>query len=80
MENDELCFFGDERAGSEPLRKLYDRGLAGVGAVATQLQAKYYEYMRSYSPIDNVREGVVYPKTLIVSGLNVRASPWSARR
>lgn len=43
-------------------------------------EEKYYEYMRSYSPIDNVREGVVYPKTLIVSGLNVRASPWSARR
>jgi hypothetical protein len=25
-------------------------------------EAKYYEYMRSYSPIDNVREGVPYPK------------------
>ena len=33
-------------------------------------EAKYYEYMRSYSPIDNVREDVPYPKMLIVSGLN----------
>jgi len=33
-------------------------------------EEKYYEYMMSYSPIDNVREGVAYPKMLIVSGLN----------
>ena len=33
-------------------------------------EAKYYEYMRSYSPIDNVRDDVPYPKMLIVSGLN----------
>ena len=31
---------------------------------------KYYEYMRSYSPIDNVQQGVDYPSMLIVSGLN----------
>ena len=33
-------------------------------------EAKYHDYMMSYSPIDNVREGVPYPKMLIVSGLN----------
>ena len=33
-------------------------------------EERYYEYMRSYSPIDNVQEGVAYPSTLIVSGLN----------
>eukprot|EP00908_Phaeocystis_cordata_P019019 Transcript_30514.p1 GENE.Transcript_30514~~Transcript_30514.p1 ORF type:complete len:475 (+),score=229.44 Transcript_30514:1971-3395(+) len=33
-------------------------------------EAKYYEYMRSYSPIDTVVQGATYPKMLIVSGLN----------
>ena len=33
-------------------------------------EAKYHQYMMEYSPIDNVREGVTYPSTLIVSGLN----------
>ena len=33
-------------------------------------EAKYHEYMMSYSPIDNVRQGATYPKMLIVSGLN----------
>lgn len=32
--------------------------------------AKYFDYMLSYSPIDNVRPGVTYPKMLLVSGLN----------
>ena len=33
-------------------------------------EEKYYEYMRSYSPIDQVVDGVKYPAMLIVSGLN----------
>merc|ERR1711918_60196 len=33
-------------------------------------EEKYYDYMISYSPITNVRSGVRYPPTLIVSGLN----------
>ena len=33
-------------------------------------EQKYYDYMRSYSPIDSVEEGMKYPSTLIVSGLN----------
>lgn len=33
-------------------------------------EAAYFDYMMSYSPINNVREGVAYPPTLIVSGLN----------
>ncbi len=31
---------------------------------------KYFDYMMSYSPINNVREGATYPAMLIVSGLN----------
>ena len=31
---------------------------------------QYYDYMRSYSPIDNVRTNATYPAMLIVSGLN----------
>ena len=31
---------------------------------------KYYDYMLSYSPINQVRAGVTYPAMLIVSGLN----------
>ena len=33
-------------------------------------EAAYYEYMRSYSPIDNVASDTTYPAMLIVSGLN----------
>jgi len=33
-------------------------------------EEKYHAYMMSYSPINNVREGVNYPSMLIVSGLN----------
>ena len=31
-------------------------------------EAKYYEYMRSYSPMDNVR-AAAYPATLVTAGL-----------
>ena len=33
-------------------------------------EAKYHEYMMSYSPMDNVQDGATYPAMLIVSGLN----------
>lgn len=33
-------------------------------------EAKYHDYMMSYSPINNVRQGDTYPSLLIVSGLN----------
>uniref|UniRef100_A0A7S0Q3P3 Prolyl endopeptidase n=1 Tax=Coccolithus braarudii TaxID=221442 RepID=A0A7S0Q3P3_9EUKA len=33
-------------------------------------EAKYHDYMMSYSPIQNVRAGVTYPSLLLVSGLN----------
>lgn len=33
-------------------------------------QAEYFDYMLSYSPINNVQKGVRYPPTLIVAGLN----------
>ena len=45
MENDEKVFFGGESA-NPVLRNLYDRGLAGVGALNALLQAKYYEHVR----------------------------------
>ena len=32
--------------------------------------AKYFQYMLEYSPIDNVVAGATYPKMLLVSGLN----------
>ena len=32
--------------------------------------AKYFQYMLEYSPIDNVAPGATYPKMLLVSGLN----------
>ncbi|KAL1508575.1 hypothetical protein AB1Y20_004674 [Prymnesium parvum] len=33
-------------------------------------EERYHDYMMSYSPINNVQEGVDYPAMLIVSGLN----------
>ena len=33
-------------------------------------EERYHDYMMSYSPINNVREGVTYPAMLVVSGLN----------
>lgn len=32
-------------------------------------EEKYYEYMKSYSPIDNVKEGQVIPNLLVTGGL-----------
>jgi len=33
-------------------------------------EERYHSYMMSYSPINNVRRGIHYPRMLIVSGLN----------
>ena len=33
-------------------------------------EERFFEYMRSYSPVNNVRPGATYPSLLIVSGLN----------
>ncbi|MBC7724284.1 MAG: S9 family peptidase [Burkholderiaceae bacterium] len=47
--------------------------------------AAVYEYMRSYSPYENVREGVAYPRILAVTSLNdtrvlfVEPAKWVAR-
>ena len=35
-------------------------------------EEEYYEYMKSYSPIDNIKAGVNYPRTLLTAGLNDR--------
>src|SRR3546814_11669913 len=47
--------------------------------------AAVYEYMKSYSPYENVREGVRYPRILAVTSLNdtrvlyVEPAKWVAR-
>ncbi|AWB85965.1 S9 family peptidase [Mycetocola zhujimingii] len=47
--------------------------------------AEVYEYMKSYSPYENVREGVTYPQILAVTSLNdtrvlyVEPAKWVAR-
>ncbi|WP_423923603.1 S9 family peptidase [Frigoribacterium sp. 2-23] len=47
--------------------------------------AEVYEYMRGYSPYENVREGVQYPRILAVTSLNdtrvlyVEPAKWTAR-
>jgi len=47
--------------------------------------AEVYEYMRGYSPYENVREGVRYPRILAVTSLNdtrvlyVEPAKWTAR-
>ena len=51
MENEEKCFFGDNRelnvGERKILRDLYDRGLAGTSALGTRLMEKYYEHVRT---------------------------------
>jgi oligopeptidase B len=47
--------------------------------------AEVYEYMRGYSPYENVREGVAYPRILAVTSINdtrvlyVEPAKWVAR-
>ena len=45
MENAEKTFFGN--VASAPLRDLYDRGLAGTSALATQLMVRYNDHVRT---------------------------------
>jgi hypothetical protein len=45
QEESELRFFGGPDA-HEVMRKLYDRGLAGTGALAAKLTREYFEYSR----------------------------------
>ena len=33
-------------------------------------EKEYYDYMKSYSPVDNLREGVRYPNMLVTGGLH----------
>ena len=33
-------------------------------------EAEFYNYMKSYSPVDNIREGVAYPAVLVTAGLH----------
>jgi len=33
-------------------------------------ESKYYEYMKSYSPVDNVQDGGKYPNILVTAGLH----------
>lgn len=43
-------------------------------------EAEYFDYMLSYSPINQVRKGATYPSMLIVSGLNdPRVAYWVRR-
>jgi protease II len=33
-------------------------------------EAEFYNYMKSYSPVDNIREGAAYPAVLVTAGLH----------
>ena len=33
-------------------------------------EAKYFEYMLSYSPVNNIRNDAIYPSTLVLGGLH----------
>ena len=49
-------------------RRLADR--TALQSAIAELDPKYHEYMRSYSPIQQVRAGATYPAMLLCSGLN----------
>ena len=35
-------------------------------------EERFYSYMRAYSPMENIRPGTAYPRTLLTAGLNDR--------
>jgi oligopeptidase B len=50
-------------------------------SLAIFVQVKYFEYMMSYSPMQNVKEGGKYPSCLLTCGLNdSRVAYWEATK
>ncbi|TAN08571.1 MAG: S9 family peptidase [Rhodanobacteraceae bacterium] len=61
--------------------ELWPNGQYNVSEYGTVTKKPDFEWLRAYSPLQNVKPGTAYPATLLITGVNdPRVAPWQSRK
>jgi len=61
--------------------ELWPNGQYNVSEYGTVTKKSDFEWLRAYSPLQNVKPGTAYPAVLLITGVNdPRVAPWQSRK
>lgn len=61
--------------------ELWPNGQYNISEYGTVKNAADFHWLRAYSPLQNVKDGSVYPAVLLITGVNdPRVAPWQSRK
>jgi prolyl oligopeptidase len=61
--------------------ELWPNGQYNISEYGTVTKKPDFEWLRAYSPLQNVRSGTAYPAVLLITGVNdPRVAPWQSRK
>lgn len=61
--------------------ELWPNGQYNVSEYGTVTQKRDFEWLRAYSPLQNVKSDTAYPAVLLITGVNdPRVAPWQSRK
>jgi prolyl oligopeptidase len=61
--------------------ELWPNGQYNVSEYGTVTEKPDFEWLRAYSPLQNVEKGTAYPAVLLITGVNdPRVAPWQSRK
>jgi prolyl oligopeptidase len=59
----------------------WPNGQYNISEYGTVTRKPDFEWLRAYSPLQNVRQGTPYPAVLLITGVNdPRVAPWQSRK
>ncbi|MEO8810069.1 MAG: prolyl oligopeptidase family serine peptidase [Rhodanobacter sp.] len=61
--------------------ELWPNGQYNISEYGTVKNAADFQWLRAYSPLQNVKDGTAYPAVLLITGVNdPRVAPWQSRK
>lgn len=61
--------------------ELWPNGPYNISEYGTVAKQPEFEWLRAYSPLQNVKKGTAYPAVLLITGVNdPRVAPWQSRK
>jgi prolyl oligopeptidase len=61
--------------------ELWPNGQYNISEYGTVTKKPDFEWLRAYSPLQNVKPGTAYPAVLLITGVNdPRVAPWQSRK
>jgi prolyl oligopeptidase len=61
--------------------ELWPNGQYNISEYGTVTKKANFDWLRAYSPLQNVKTGIAYPAVLLITGVNdPRVAPWQSRK